>query len=219
MVLRSLCKRVTYDKIRAAMSRTIQVIIFVSLVAIIIGRQFWSTTAPPLHGNFFEGTKVVPALSFNSSKGGSGSLADYSGKWVIVFFGYMTCPDVCPITLAYLNNEYGQLLENQDAAQVVFISLDPERDKPELVNQYLANFNKDFVGLIGTRDVIDKITDSMGAFYDIHPIDSALKYAVDHTSDIFLINPAGELAAVYRGPHKKGVITEDLRTLILRGHS
>lgn len=146
-------------------------------------------------------------------------MSEFKGKWVIIFVGYMTCPDVCPVTLAYLNKEYSNLLENRDAAQVVFLSLDPERDKPELVKQYLANFNQDFVGLIGTREVIDQTTDSIGAFYDIHPVKSALKYTVDHTADIFLINPSGKLAAVYRSPHKPGDLTEDLRTLILREHS
>ena len=201
------------------MSRTIQVLIFLALVGVLIGRHFWSSPMPPLHGNYFSSPKDIPELSFKSSSGGDASLADFKGKWVIIFIGYMTCPDVCPVTLAYLNKEYSNLLENRDSAQVIFLSVDPERDKPELVKEYLANFNQDFIGLIGTREVIDKTTDSIGAFYDIHPVDSALKYTVDHTGDIFLINPSGKLTAVYRSPLENGILTEDLRTLILREHS
>ncbi len=128
------------------------------------------------------------------------------GKWSFVFFGYTSCPDVCPTTLYALNAVHGLLHdESGDMSkdmQVVFISVDPDRDNIEKLADYTTYFNKTFIGTTADKTEIDKLTKQFAAGYIFEEETAPGVYNVSHTSAIFLIDPAGRLIATFSQPHQ-----------------
>ncbi len=139
------------------------------------------------------------------------NLESFKDKWTLLFFGYTFCPDICPTTLTVLKQFYDKL-EPQVLAntQVVFVSVDPERDTPEHIAKYVAYFNKDFIGVTGEVTEINKLALQNGAGYikGSSPNDDNSNYQISHTSTIFLINPKMELHAGFSQPHIAEVISE-----------
>lgn len=129
----------------------------------------------------------------------------FKGKWTFVFFGYASCPDICPATLYTLNAVQG-LLEDASGEvpgdmQVVFISVDPERDTIEQLGPYITYFNKTFIGATAGKTEIDRLTKQFGAGYVLEPETAPGQYLVAHTSAIFLVDPLGRLVASFSQPH------------------
>ncbi len=131
-----------------------------------------------------------------TSASGTTSLADFRGQVVALYIGYASCPDVCPTSLAVM----AQALKDLDPAELeqiqpLFISVDPERDTPQRLAEYSHFFHPKMLGLTGNREQIDQIVNQYGAFYRIVDLkDSAMGYAVDHSSRIYLINKQGQLS-------------------------
>ncbi len=132
------------------------------------------------------------------------------GKWSFVFFGYTSCPDVCPATLYVLSSVHGLLVDETgkipDDMQVVFISVDPARDTTEKLADYVTYFNKDFIGITADKTEIDKLAKQFGAGYIFEEETSAGEYNVAHTSAIFLVDPYGRLVASFSQPHQPATI-------------
>lgn len=125
------------------------------------------------------------------------SLKDFSGKTVILYFGFASCPDVCPMALSYLNGALRDFPE--DKIQVVFVSVDHQRDTPESVGKYARYFNEDYVGLSGNKEQIDKVAKQYGVYYKFIDLKSSqMGYTVDHTSRFFIVDKKGELQKVVR---------------------
>jgi protein SCO1/2 len=120
-------------------------------------------------------------------------LSETRGKVVALFFGYTSCPDVCPTTLAELNQALGQLGEEAEQVQVLFVTVDPERDTPERVQEYVNHFNPDFIGLSGAQTELAKVWSSYGVFREVVEGTSAAGYLVNHTSRVTLIDQQGNL--------------------------
>jgi protein SCO1/2 len=144
-------------------------------------------------------------------------LDDLKGKWSFIFFGYTHCPDVCPFTLSALGAAF-KILEQDPtvspAIQGIFVSVDPERDTPELLKEYASYFHVKFSGVTGTTAQVDAITRQMGAFYAIHPGKSEESYLVSHNSAIFLVDPRGRLYGRFPpplAPRKIAEIFEKIR--------
>ncbi len=139
-------------------------------------------------------------VDFNGSEIG---LEQLKGRWTFVFFGYTFCPDVCPTTLANLAAVF-RLLEPEfpvSDVQVIFISVDPERDTPSRLKQYVPHFDSRFVGAVGTRDQLDAFTRQLGAMYFIDAEDRTENYLVSHNSSLFLIDPGARQFARFTVPH------------------
>jgi protein SCO1/2 len=139
------------------------------------------------------------------------------GKWTLVFFGYTSCPDICPATLYVLNSVQG-LLEDETGEvpadmQVVFISVDPERDTTEKLAAYITHFNKRFIGATADKTAIDKLTWQFGAGYVLEPETAPGHYLVAHTSAIFLVDPLGRLVASFSQPHYPKTITSQYQKI------
>ncbi|NOQ68985.1 MAG: hypothetical protein GQ573_02560 [Gammaproteobacteria bacterium] len=132
------------------------------------------------------------------------------GKWSFVFFGYTSCPDVCPATLFVLSSVHGLLLDESgsstDDMQVVFVSVDPARDTTNKLADYVTYFNKDFIGTTADKTEIEKLARQFGAGYIFEEETSAGVYNVSHTSAIFLIDPTGRLVASFSQPHQPATI-------------
>jgi protein SCO1/2 len=129
--------------------------------------------------------------------------ASLRGKWSFLFFGFTNCPDVCPTTLAALNEVQRSLSQRPGGAgnvQFVFVSVDPERDKPRL-KEYATHFNPAFWGVTGEASELAKLSDSVGVKYHKEPGATPDNYFMDHSSAMLLISPDGRLHAVFAAPH------------------
>ena len=127
------------------------------------------------------------------------------GKWSFIFFGYTHCPDVCPVTLSVLNSVYKDLQNKGKAEdlQTIFVSVDPERDTPDQLDEYVRYFNPDFIGLGGTQDQVNSIIEQLGIAYFYGNKNDSGEYDVDHTASVFLIDPKGRLIGVFSSPQEK----------------
>lgn len=128
----------------------------------------------------------------------------------LVFFGYTSCPDVCPMTLTALNSIYNILKKNNltNDLQVVFVSLDPERDSIEKLSEYVNYFNPEFIALTGKRDELDNFIKQFAAGYFIEPGETEDTYLINHASSIFLVDKNSKLIAAFSPPHKPSVIAD-----------
>lgn len=145
------------------------------------------------------------------------------GKWSFVFFGYTSCPDICPTTLRVLSSVQALLKDEStdDPAnrQVVFISVDPERDTTEILANYISYFSNDIIGVTADKAAIDSIARQFGAGYAHEPETLPGQYLVAHTSAIFLVDPFGRLVATFSQPHYPATIAtqyEKIRTYFLQ---
>jgi len=139
------------------------------------------------------------------------------GKWNFVFFGYTSCPDVCPATLYVLKSVHGLLVDETgkipDDMQVIFVSVDPARDTPEKLAEYITYFNKDFIGATADKAEIDKLAMQFGAGYILEDEIEPGIYNVAHTSAIFLVDPYGRLAASFSQPHQPTTIVSQYKKI------
>ncbi len=158
----------------------------------------------------------IPAADFilDSSQGGEFRLSDHQGKFVMIFFGYTTCPDVCPTTLFEMKQVKKGLKENNDAVEFVFITVDPERDSVEQLGRYLQSFDDSFYGLTASEERLSKVWDDYGVYREIQETDSAVGYLVDHTSRLYLVDPNGKLMMTYLFDMSVDDIVADLQHLI-----
>ncbi len=136
-------------------------------------------------------------------------------KWSFVFFGYTHCPDVCPLTMATLDETYRMLQQSGDAedVQVILVSVDPERDSSEVLKSYTAYFNPGFIGLGGNMSQVESLTRQIGIAWFHHEQDAEGNYLVDHSASIFLIDPQARLLAVFGAPHDDAEIRKRFRDI------
>ncbi|MCW8854024.1 MAG: SCO family protein [Gammaproteobacteria bacterium] len=127
----------------------------------------------------------------------------------LVFFGYTSCPDVCPATLSTLNIFYKLLGEKQatDNLQIIFVSVDPQRDSIEKLADYMNYFNNEFIALTGSDDEINKLARQFGAAYFIEQGASDENYLISHASSIFLVDQNSKLIAAFSPPHNPEVLS------------
>ena len=139
---------------------------------------------------------------------------EFAGKWNILFFGFTYCPDICPITMKQMSDVKESLGEYSDNLRVFLVSVDPDRDKPENLRQYLDNFDKNFKGLTGEIDQIYKFSTQVNApFFPV--VNSPEKnYTVDHSGSLVLISPDAKYAGFFRAPHDTAKITKALASLL-----
>ncbi|MGH8780804.1 SCO family protein [Paraburkholderia sp.] len=160
-------------------------------------------------------TQFGSDFSLPDTDGKVRTLADYKGKAVVLFFGYTHCPDVCPTTMAELSQALQQL--GPDAAkrvQVLFVTVDPQRDTPSLLGQYVAAFNPSFVGLHPTDAQLVKITKDFRVYYAKVPGKTPDSYTMDHTAASYVFDPSGKLRLFARDGQGAGPWVHDLKLLL-----
>ncbi|MBI3150999.1 MAG: SCO family protein [Chloroflexi bacterium] len=168
----------------------------------------------------FRGTAFVepfpPAADFEltNANGDTFRLSDQRDKIVLLFFGYTSCPDVCPTTLAELNLALNQIPEKADQVQVVFVSVDPERDTPQAVQAYASRFNSSFIGLSGSLDELEKIWQDYGVFRETSESESAAGVIINHTARVTLIDKDGNMRLSYGFGTPVDDIVHDLDLLL-----
>ena len=135
----------------------------------------------------------------------------FTGDWTFIYVGYTFCPDACPISLNVLSQMYASLSELNAANNVkaMLVSVDPERDTPERLKEYVQYFSKDFIGATGTESNLASFAKQVSAVYYL-PVDRSSKdYLVDHSSSIILINPNAEVHAVFTPPQQADLLAAD----------
>ncbi|MAE35930.1 MAG: cytochrome c oxidase assembly protein [Oceanospirillaceae bacterium] len=177
----------------------------VLLVAFVVG--WWSAPPSPQERltqtagvEMFAGGQVGD-LSFINEYGDAVSLADLKGRWSLLFFGYTYCPDICPMTLMHMNRLMKRLSEaEREQLNVVLVSVDPERDKPEQLGQYMDYFNPEFKALTGNPDNMKKLAAQLNAFYArVDREDGG--YLMDHSANIVLLDSELNYRGYIEPPH------------------
>lgn len=171
-------------------------------------------------GTVLTEAKMIDGFSLTDNKQRAFTLENLKDRWSILFFGYTHCPDICPTTLSTLKQMHLLLSEQQaDSLQVVFVSVDHERDHPELLDGYLSYFNNDFVGLSGDLVVIEKLAQNLGIYFKkaaSSSSDPTSDYLIDHATTLIMVNPEAKLKAVLSGPYNAVSLYNDVLTLIRR---
>lgn len=202
---------------------TLTVVILFFVVFALIGMVIWQTmTAKPevesvLEANntlLFQTPRVLPVVNLLRHDGAAFTNEQFIGHWNVVNFGYTYCPDICPTNMADMNIAYKQLSELALADQVTFwmFSVDPERDTPEQLAQYVPYFNPNFIGITGDTDQITTIGTQLSAVF--YKEGSGESYTVAHSDNYAIVNPRGEFVALMRPPHKPSHITAVVQALI-----
>jgi len=142
------------------------------------------------------------------------TLADFKGKAVFVFFGYTQCPDVCPTTMTEMANVMQKLGPLSDKVQVLFVTVDPERDTPELLSKYVPAFDPRFLGLVGDKAATEKMAKEFRVFYQKVPGKEAGSYTMDHTAGSYIFDPQGRLRLFVRHGQGPEPIAHDLKLLL-----
>jgi protein SCO1 len=170
--------------------------------------------APPVfHSTDISGSNIGGDFMLVDQHGKNRSLADFKGKVVAVFFGFTHCPDICPTTLAELNSAVKKLGNEEGKTRVVFITVDPERDTPTVIAQYLSSFNPSFVGLSGERATIEKVATQ---FKIVHQkSDGATSnYRIDHSAGIYIFDMSGKLRLYANSDKDADMLSADIKLLL-----
>jgi protein SCO1/2 len=160
------------------------------------------------------GLDYAKGFALTDHTGKPRTLADYKGKVVVVFFGYTQCPDVCPTTMAEMAGVMQKLGPQADQVQVLFITLDPERDTQQLLASYVPAFDKRFVGLYGTPEQTAKTAKEFKVFYSKVPGTSPGSYTIDHTAGSYVFDKDGRLRLFIRHGGGADAIVHDVRQLL-----
>lgn len=157
----------------------------------------------------------MPAADFTlQSADGPVSVSDFEGRAVALFFGYTSCPDVCPTTLLRLSSALEQLGDLRSRVQVVFISVDPERDTPERTSSYAESVDPSFVGVTGTPEQIADVAAQYGIYYEKVEGSRATGYLVDHSATITVLNEAGRVELLWSPTVTAEQMAADLETML-----
>lgn len=171
-------------------------------------------------GQSFQNTDITGAefgkdFALTDHTGKPRTLADFRGKAVIVFFGFTRCPDVCPSTMAELKAVLGQLGDDARRVQVLFITVDPERDTQALLSQYVPAFDPSFLGLYGDLKATANVAREFKVFYQKVPGSRPDNYSMDHTAASYVFDPQGHLRLLVRHGSGGGqALVSDLKILL-----
>ena len=160
------------------------------------------------------GAEYARELALPDATGKPRSLADFKGKVTVVFFGYTQCPDVCPTTLAEIAEVRQKLGADGAKVQPIFVTVDPERDTPEVLAAYVKNFGSDFVALRGTLDQTQAAAKQFKVFFAKAPGKTAGSYTMDHTAGSFVFDPQGRIRLFIRHGGGAEAMAGDIKLLL-----
>jgi protein SCO1 len=189
---------------------------FAVLIGIVAGMV---VLRPPAAVQILSGTLLQeprPIVDFNlaGDDGKPFTKADLAGRWNVIYVGYTHCPDVCPTTLAQLKQVEKGLGEDAAKLRFIFLSIDPERDTPQILAQYTHYFSPDFRAVTGPNTQLDALGKSLGFVYQKVPGQTPQSYLMDHSSALILVNPQVQLAGFLTPPFKTESLVSDLKQLV-----
>ena len=196
-------------------------VLFISFIIIFIFISIYSF----INKDFFPNNLVQVIESQDSLPGGHFVLKDQnnqvfdsaaSQKLMLIYFGFTYCPDVCPTTLIKVSDIIDRLKEDSKEINSIFITVDPERDTPEILSDYVSAFHEDIIGLTGTKNEIDKVTEDWGVYYQKEILDGEEDYTMNHLDIIFLANANGEFIDYFPPKIQSVLIVEKIKNIINR---
>ena len=196
-------------------------VLFISFIIIFIFISIYSF----INKDFFPNNLVQVIESQDSLPGGHFVLKDQnnqvfdsaaSQKLMLIYFGFTYCPDVCPTTLIKISDIIDRLKEDSKEINSIFITVDPERDTPEILSDYVSAFHKDIIGLTGTKNEIDKVAEDWGVYYQKEILDGEEDYTMNHLDIIFLANANGEFIDYFPPKIQSVLIVEKIKNIINR---
>lgn len=163
----------------------------------------------------------LPEFSLQDQHGQTFGRDEFEGQWSLVFFGFTNCPDVCPTTLQVLSAAKQQLAtqNHEPLPRIVLVSVDPERDTPDAMGQYVDYFGDGNVGVTGSMDELRKLTAGLGIYFEKSPLDTNAtndNYSVDHSAVVLVINPRAQFHALFSAPHTVKNFVNDLPLIMDR---
>ena len=175
---------------------------WIFIVGLVVGLGIVAAVALPklrpysFHGTVLQSPNKAPDFKLESV-GGPVSLEDFRGQIVLLYFGYTFCPDVCPTTLAEVSKAMDILGKKERQVQFIMVSVDPGRDTPEMLRDYVTHFHPNFLGVTGSEDAIAALATLYGVFYEKHEGTEATGYLVDHTATVMVIDQEGYLKLIF----------------------
>ena len=171
----------------------------IAIVAMVIGVISFNTITKlpsPEYALYYQQSRAIKPFELTDHNGQLFTKEQLNNKWSLVFFGYTSCPDICPTTLQNLSFIYDELKAITQNSQVLLVSVDPQHDSQEKLAQYIAYFNSEFIALRAGHEVLFPFARNMGLMYAISG--EGDNYSVDHSASLVLINPAGKIAAIFK---------------------
>lgn len=178
---------------------------------------FPGSSGAGFHGVDITGADYGRDLALPDAEGKERSLADFKGKVSVIFFGYTQCPDVCPTTMAELAAIKRAMGADGDRVQGIFVTVDPERDTPEVLKAYLAAFDPSFIALRGSLEQTAEAAREFKVFFAKVPGKTPDSYTVDHTAGSYVIDPQGQLRLFERYGMPAEDLQSDLKQLLAAG--
>ena len=184
--------------------------IFASIYFFINKDYYQNTTVQKI-----ENQDALPGGHFTLKKQ-DGTIFDskISNKLMLIYFGFTYCPDVCPTTLIKMADVIDRLGEDSDSVNSIFISIDPERDKEEVIRDYVSAFHDEIIGLTGSEEQISSVAKDWGVYYQKEDIEGSEDYTVNHLDIIFLANANGEYVDFFPPKIQSALIVEKVRNII-----
>jgi protein SCO1/2 len=192
----------------------------VAVVSLVLGIYLAITISPPdsmkkslseqtTHMSWYPQARALHNFTLSKHNNEDMTNADLKGKWTLAFVGYTFCPDICPVTLAEINKIYPELAAQATTSplQIWFLSVDPKRDTPARLKEYISYFNADFVASSGPHDQLFPLVRSMGMMYAMSDDTSNPNYLVDHSASIVVINPEGNVVGRFKPKQQPGKLS------------
>ncbi len=173
-----------------------------------------SKSAPEFRGVDITGAEYAHDFALPDQDGKVRSLKDFAGKVVVVFFGYTQCPDVCPATMQELAQVKEMLGPDGERLQAVFVTVDPERDTPELLKAYMANFDPSFVALRGDDAQTIAVAKDFKIYFKKVDGQTPTSYTMDHSAGSYIFDPAGRVRVYSRYGSGPDAVAQDVRSLL-----
>jgi len=187
---------------------------FLAALLTVLAVSACSPDGPKFKASDVTGASFGHDFALTDPAGKTRTLADFRGKAVVVFFGYTQCPDVCPTTMSTLAEAMKLLGPDADRVQVVFITIDPERDTPALLAEYVPAFDKRFIGLSGDAAATERVAKEFKVIYQKQPGPTPSTYTMDHSAGVFMFDPAGRLRLYAGHAQTPDLYAHDLRELL-----
>ena len=169
---------------------------------------------PAFKGVDITGVDYARDLPLTDQFGKARHISDFAGKVVAVFFGYTHCPDVCPTTMSEMAQVKSELGADGDKLQVIFVTVDPERDTPEVLKAYMANFDPTFLALRGSAQELAAVAKDFKIFYQQVPGPTPTSYTMDHSAGLYMFDPRGRLRLFQRYGAGVQPLADDIRLLL-----
>lgn len=193
------------------MKNKIFALVIVTILGLSAGVYFFRPHT--FHGTVIQSPDTAHDFTLTSANNDV-SLSDFRGKLVLLYFGYIFCPDICPATLANVGQALRDLGSSADDVQLIMVSLDPERDTPEKLEEYTAHFHPSFIGVTGTPEQLAEVASLYGIFYQKTEGSAASGYLIDHTATLMVVDREGYLKLVFPFGVTVPEIADDLKYML-----